>query len=238
MVSIFHGTVGVIIAIIFCVLPALIDHWALPQPPRTPAQVRASQKQWGNHNNDSRSSDRRGVSNYVLNYDDAVLADLKTRLQNWRPWHQSTPMNHSRNWSYGIGAEYMNDLVPYWADTYDWRAREKKLNDDGLKSTVIDGLNLVFQEYDGDKNTKRAILLLHGWPGSLIEFHKMIPILRQSSAQGFAIVCPSLPGYGFSSPPTHEGFNSVEMANTLHRLMAKLGYDEFIVHGGDWVSEL
>jgi hypothetical protein len=220
-----RGSAVALLAVL-CALPAIIDHFLIPQPTRSPEEVRASQKRWGDE------EDTADVAPYVVQYDDKTLADLKTRLLNWRPWHESAPMNHSTNWSYGTGSDYMKELVPYWADKYDWRAQETKLNKIGLKSTTVDGLRLVFQEVTNSKET--AILLLHGWPGSIIEFHKMLPILASSNAQDYSIVVPCLPGYGFSSAPTVEGYNTVEMANTLHRLMAKLGYSNFIVHGGDW----
>lgn len=143
-------------------------------------------------------------------------------------------MEHSSNWSYGIDASYMRSLVSYWLETYDWRIHEKKFNDIGLKSTTVDGLRLVFHEVNGGKD--KAILLLHGWPGSILEFHEVISKFKASVAEEYSIICPSLPGYGFSSPPTTEGYSAVEVSLTFHRLMAKLHYRRFIVQGGDYGS--
>lgn len=143
-----------------------------------------------------------------------------------------------------------SDLYPildYWEQAFNWRVHEQKLNALGLHALTVDGLQVVFHHVRApvdssvanEDGTRRAILLLHGWPGSIFEFHPMMELLAAHQqpggvAAGFDLVVPCLPGYGFSSAPTREGYETLAMARTFHRLMQRLGYGHFVVHGGDW----
>ncbi|KAL7552033.1 hypothetical protein ACHAWF_015238 [Thalassiosira exigua] len=101
---------------------------------------------------------------------------------------------------------------------------------------MVDGL-IVRMNYLRRGDGNKAISLLHGWPGSILEFHKFIQLMQQrKDLDEYSIVCPSLPGYGFSTAPTVEGYNTVAMARTMIRLMKKLGHRRYIVQGGDWGS--
>mmetsp|Transcript_10455 Transcript_10455/g.22767 ORF Transcript_10455/g.22767 Transcript_10455/m.22767 type:complete len:343 (-) Transcript_10455:136-1164(-) len=130
----------------------------------------------------------------------------------------------------------MAKLVDEWRDDYDWGKYEAQLNTVGLSETVVDGL-IIRMHHIQRGSGKKAILLLHGWPGSIWEFNKFIPLMQnQTTLDEYGIVCPSLPGYGFSGAPNIEGYNTVAMAGTMKRLMEKLGYESYVVQGGDWGS--
>lgn len=130
----------------------------------------------------------------------------------------------------------MTKMSHHWLNDYDWRKYEAQINAVGLSETVVDGLEIRMYNIRRGGG-KKAILLLHGWPGSIWEFNKFIQMMQSEKAlDEYSIVCPSLPGYGFSSAPAVEGYNVVAMAGTMQRLMTKLGYEQYIIQAGDWGS--
>jgi pimeloyl-ACP methyl ester carboxylesterase len=158
---------------------------------------------------------------------DAALADLTTRLHNTR-WPEPEPVD---DWSQGIPLSYTRDLAAYWADGYDWRARETALNRFDQFTTEIDGLDIHFIHQRSPRSDAFPLLLTHGWPGSVVEFHKVIEPL---TAAGFDVVCPSLPGFGFSGKPSGTGWNIERIARAWDTLMVRLSYPRFGAQGGDW----
>ncbi|KAF9041668.1 Alpha/Beta hydrolase protein [Panaeolus papilionaceus] len=147
-------------------------------------------------------------------------------------------------WDYGVPLADIKRLVARWKDGYDWRAAEKELNEElpQFKRVIsVDGHGELGIHYVHQKSTvKNAIPLLfvHGWPGSFIEVRKILPLLIAASPDGsfpsFHVVAPSLPGFGFSDAPTRSGFGAEQYAETCHKLMLSLGYDEYVMQGGDW----
>jgi len=129
-----------------------------------------------------------------------------------------------------------------WLNKYDWRAREKLLNKYPQFKTSIQGIDVHFQHVKSSNNGKykktRPLLLLHGWPGSFVEFQKVIPELidPKNSDINFELIIPSLPGYGFSEAPHRPGLGAIEMAQLFKNLMIRLGHKKFYAHGGDWGS--
>ena len=149
---------------------------------------------------------------------DEVLDDLRDRLRRTR-WPAAVA---GVGWDRGTDPAYLRDLVAYWADGFDWRAQEARIN--ALPHVKADGLHFVHQPGDG-----LPILLLHGWPDSFLRYEKVLPLLA-----GHPVVVPSLPGYGFSDPPTEPGRSSRgAMAVRLAELMASLGHSRYAVSGGD-----
>ena len=126
---------------------------------------------------------------------DDVLTDLKDRLQRTR-WPEAECVD---DWSQGIPLAYTRELADYWANEYDWRAREATLNRFDQFTTDIDGLPIHFIHQRCTRADAFPLIITHGWPGSIVEFHKVIEPLNDA---GFDVVCPSLPGYGFSGKPT------------------------------------
>ncbi|OBI83326.1 epoxide hydrolase family protein [Mycobacterium sp. E740] len=158
---------------------------------------------------------------------DADLTDLQDRLHRTR-WPEAECVD---DWSQGIPLAYTRELAEYWADEYDWRAREQALNRFDQFVTEIDGLDIHFIHQRSSQPDAFPILITHGWPGSVVEFGKVIEPLTE---RGFDVVCPSLPGYGFSGKPTRTGWGVERIAAAWHTLMGRLGYDRYGAQGGDW----
>lgn len=158
---------------------------------------------------------------------DTSLADLQGRLRNTR-WPEPEPVD---DWSQGIPLSYTRELAAYWADGYDWRARETALNRFDQFTTEIEGLQIHFIHQRSPHNDAFPLIITHGWPGSVVEFQKVIGPLNDA---GFDVVCPSLPGFGFSGKPTHTGWGVERIASAWDTLMVRLGYNRFGAQGGDW----
>ncbi len=174
---------------------------------------------------------------------DDELDDLRRRLAATR-WPDPETVD---DWSQGIPLSYLRDLCAYWADGYDWRAREARLNEFPQFTTPIgvDGcepVDIHFLHVRSPHDDAMPLVLTHGWPGSIAEFQDVIGPLTDPTAHGgdaadaFHVVCPSLPGYGFSGKPTEPGWGVARIAAAWGELMARLGYDRFAAQGGDWGS--
>ncbi len=143
-------------------------------------------------------------------------------------------------WAYGTERAYLQELVGYWADGFDWRARERELNAIPQFCATVDGIGLHFVHQRGVGPDPLPIVLTHGWPSTFFEWHKVIGPLADPAAHGgdprdvFHVVAPSLPGYGFSDIPRERGMTPRRIANAWTHLMADLGYDRFAAHGCDW----
>ncbi|RIQ22265.1 epoxide hydrolase family protein [Jiangella rhizosphaerae] len=155
----------------------------------------------------------------------ADLADLRERLANTR-WPVEVA---GTGWERGVPRGYLKELAAYWRDGFDWRAQERALNAYPQFATTIDGANVHFLHVRSDGADSLPLLLLHGWPGSFVEFLDVIPLLTGE----FHLVIPSLPGYGFSGPLTEAGWTDGRAAAALAALMDRLGYDRYGVQGGD-----
>jgi pimeloyl-ACP methyl ester carboxylesterase len=135
----------------------------------------------------------------------------------------------------------MKELVDYWRTRYDWRAHEARLNRLRHFAVDVDGIDLHFIHEPGVGPAPMPLLLSHGWPGSIVEFERILPMLTDPArfggdpADAFTVVAPSLPGYGFSFRPNQPRFAVEEIADTFARLMTDvLGYRRFAAQGGDW----
>jgi hypothetical protein len=176
------------------------------------------------------------IKPFKIAVDDAVLRDLKDRLGRTR-WPDQID---GTGWEYGVPLDYMKKLVGYWRTEYDWRAQEKKLNQFDQFVTKIDGIDIHFIHVRSKEKTALPLVIVHGWPGSVVEFHKIIGPLTDPVAHGgkaedaFHVVCPTLPGFGFSGKPKERGWSSQRMAEVIAKLMTRLGYDRYGAQGGDW----
>ncbi|KAL0061312.1 hypothetical protein AAF712_011890 [Marasmius tenuissimus] len=144
-------------------------------------------------------------------------------------------------WDYGAPLGDMKRLVARWKDGYDWRRYEKELNDELPQFTrdiEVDGFGVLNVHYVHKKSEAKGaipLLFVHGWPGSFIEVRKILPLLTAGKpGPSFDVVALSLPGYGFSEGPKKKGFDLTKYAQTGHKLMLALGYDEYVTQGGDW----
>ena len=178
------------------------------------------------------------IREFRVEVSDDELADLKNRLANTRFPEAETP----EDWSQGVPLGYAQELVEYWRSEYDWRAREAYHNRFPQFKTNIDGLDIHFIHARSDVEGARPLLITHGWPGSVVEFHKVIePLIDPLSHGGaaedaFHIICPSLPGYGFSDKPSETGWGVEKIAEAWNTLMLRLGYEQYLAQGGDWGS--
>ena len=157
-----------------------------------------------------------GAKPFRVSLPESFLADLRERLDRTR-WPDEIP---GSGWSYGTSLSYARELAAYWKDEYDWRAQEARLNAFEQYSVPLKGIDLRFIHERGVGDDPVPILLLHGWPSSVWEFHKVIPLLTGNNERGgFSAVVPSLPGYGFSFRPFQDRFGLVDCADALSELM-------------------
>jgi len=167
---------------------------------------------------------------------EAELRDLRERLRRTR-WPERETVG---DFSQGVPLAYMRALCEYWADGYDWRATEARLNALPQFRTEIDALGIHFLHLRSPHPGALPLVLTHGWPGSVVEFEKAVGPLCDPTAHGgdaadaFHVVCPSLPGYGFSDKPTEPGWGVERIAGAWAQLMARLGYERYGAAGSDW----
>ncbi|MGH7535966.1 MAG: epoxide hydrolase family protein, partial [Gemmatimonadales bacterium] len=166
-----------------------------------------------------------------------VLEDLRGRLRRTR-WPALVP---GTGWLEGTDAGYLHDLVAYWERGFDWRVQEAGLNRWPHYRAEIQGQLIHFIHQRGSGSRPFPVIITHGWPGSFMEMLELIPRLTDPArfggdpADGFDVIVPSLPGYGFSAPPAAPGMHPGKVAELWHRLMVDgLGYQRFGVQGGDW----
>jgi epoxide hydrolase len=178
------------------------------------------------------------ISSFSIDTPVSVLDDLKSRLGLTRWPDKETP----DDWSQGIPLSYMKELHQYWLTEYDWKSREKLLNQWAGYKTEIDGLGIHFLHIRSPVEDARPLILTHGWPGSIVEFQKVIGPLTDPAAHGgtaadaFHLICPTLPGFGYSDKPADPGWGIEKIATAWNTLMLNLGYDTYYAQGGDWGS--
>ena len=157
------------------------------------------------------------IEKFEIRVDDAELDDLKQRLERTR-WPDQIP---GSGWGYGTDLAYLQELCAYWCEEFDWRAQEALLNRFEHYRTQIDGENLHFLHARSSVEAALPLVITHGWPGSVFEFYKIIGPLTDPEAHGgsaqdaFHVVCPSMPGYGFSGPTTQPGWDVRRVAEIV-----------------------
>lgn len=183
------------------------------------------------------------IRSFHINIPEEAMADLRRRINATR-WPEKELVADPAQ---GVQLATMQKLARYWANDYDWGKCEAKLNALPMFVTTIDGLDIQFIWVRSKNPNALPMILTHGWPGSILEFVKVIGPLTDPTAYGgqagdaFDVVIPSMPGYGFSSKPTTTGWDPDHIARAWTVLMKRLGYTKFVAQGGDWgdaVSEL
>lgn len=179
------------------------------------------------------------VTPFRIDVPQTALEDLAERLRHVR-WPDEVP---GAGWSRGVPLDYLQAVVTYWRDEFDWRVREAELNAFAHFKSASDGLHFIHERGKGPNPT--PLLLLHGWPDSFYRMIKVIPMLTDPARFGgdpddaFDVIVPSLPGYGFSDAPGAGDSGIADTAPKLLRLMTDdLGYERFGVAGGDGGSPL
>src|SRR6476659_7178709 len=176
-----------------------------------------------------------GIRPFHLEISDDELTELRRRSTATR-W-PSTELVTDR--SQGVQLAPLQKLARYWATDYDWRKAEAKLNALPQFTTEIDGVDIHFIHVRSEHENALPLIMTHGWPGSVIELLETVGPLTNPTAHGgraedaFAVVLPSLPGYGFSGEPTELGWNVGRIAQAWAELMRRLGYTRYVAQGGD-----
>jgi pimeloyl-ACP methyl ester carboxylesterase len=180
------------------------------------------------------------ISPFRVDVPQADLDDLRERLLRTR-WPEELP---GVGWDYGVPVGYLRELAAYWADGYDWRAQEARLNSFPQFTTTIDDQRIHFLHVRSAEPDAVPLILTHGWPGSVVEFLDLVGPLTDPAAHGgdrhdaFHVVVPSIPGYGFSGPTKDTGWNVPRIAAAFAELMHRLSYDRYGAQGGDWGSAI
>jgi pimeloyl-ACP methyl ester carboxylesterase len=175
------------------------------------------------------------ITAFQINIPRKRLDDLRRRLADTR-WPGELP---GAGWESGVPLGYLKDLADYWRTGYDWRVHEARLNEFPQFTTVIDGQSLHFLHVRSPEPGALPLILTHGWPGSVVEFIRIIGPLTDPARYGgdpadaFHVVAPSLPGFGFSSPLAAPGWNTRRVARAWAELMKRLGYHRYGAQGGD-----
>ena len=178
------------------------------------------------------------VKKFRIKVQKSALTDLKRRLSNVR-WPERETVG---GWSQGIPLSYMRELGDYWRDEYDWNRCQEQLNSLPQFITEIDGLDIHFLHIRSPHKNAMPMVMTHGWPGSILEFMKVIGPLSDPEAFGgkgedaFHLVIPTLPGFGWSGKPELPGWGIEHIGRAWGQLMARLGYKKWVAQGGDWGS--
>ena len=178
------------------------------------------------------------IREFSIAVSDQAMNDLNLRLSLSRIPDQLENVS----WEYGTDRLFLLSLLDYWQNDFDWRAQEAMLNGFDQYKTIIDGLDIHFIHQRSPHPNAIPLLLVHGWPGSIAEFHKIIGPLADPTSYGgsatdaFHVIAPSLPGFGFSEKPATSGYNPERMAHLFVALMERLDYSNYGLQGGDWGS--
>ncbi|MFF9125394.1 epoxide hydrolase family protein [Streptomyces sp. NPDC014889] len=177
-----------------------------------------------------------GIRPFRLSVPQSDLDDLNDRLDRTR-WPDELP---GAGWDHGVPVDYLRELVGYWRHDYDWRAAEARLNQWPQFTTTIDGANVHFAHVRSPEPDATALVVTHGWPGSIVEFLDIVGPLTDPAAHGgdpadaFHLVLPTIPGFGLSGPTTERGWEAGRVADAWAELMRRIGYERFGAQGGDW----
>jgi len=176
------------------------------------------------------------IKPFKLNVSDSILKEIYNKVKHY-PWHE---MPNDKGWAYGTNLEYMKEISNYWITEFNWQKHEGEINKFSNFKTDIDGIEIHFIQEKGSSSKSTPLLLMHGWPGSILEFLHIIEKLAHPEKFGgkkedaFDVIVPSLPGFGFSSRPSRP-IGPRKMAEILNKLMIKnLGYKDYLAQGGDW----
>ena len=180
------------------------------------------------------------IKPFKIKISDEELEDLNKRLAATR-WPEKETV---KDWSQGVPLSYIKEICDYWVNEYDWKSREEYYNTFTQFITDVDGIDIHFIHIKSPHKEAKPLIISHGWPGSIVEFHKIInPLIDPVSHGGkaedaFHIVCPTLPGYGFSGKPSQPGTGVEKIAELWDLLMSKIGYNKYFAQGGDWVAAI
>ena len=176
------------------------------------------------------------IKPFKLDIPDKALQEIYTKVKNYQ-WHE---IPEDGGWEYGTNLEYMKEISSYWVKDFDWRKHETEINKFSNFTTVVEDIEIHFIHEKGSGSNPTPLLLMHGWPGSIVEFLHIIEKLAHPEKFGgniedaFDVIVPSLPGFGFSGKPS-KPIGPRKMAAILNKLMVEnLEYKIYLAQGGDW----
>ena len=176
------------------------------------------------------------IKPFTVSVPDSTLEEIYNKIKNY-PWKE---MPNLDGWEYGSNLNYMKDFSKYWISNFDWKKQESEINKFSNFITNVDDIDIHFIKEKGSGLNPMPLLMLHGWPGSIVEFLHIIEKLAHPERFGgkeedaFDVIVPSLPGFGFSGCPLHP-IGPRKMAEIFNKLMTKnLGYKNYLSQGGDW----
>ncbi|MFI7525850.1 epoxide hydrolase family protein [Nocardia salmonicida] len=174
-------------------------------------------------------TENNALTPFHIDIPQADVDDLRDRLARTR-WPIPVPGRDDRaDFSRGIPLGYLRELAEYWRDGFDWRAQEAKLNEHEQFTTVVDGQTFHIVHARSANPEATPLILNHGWPGSFVEYQRLIPLLTDD----FHVVVPALPGFGFSTPLSGTGWELARTTEAYAEIMTRLGYERFAAHGTD-----
>lgn len=185
---------------------------------------------------ESKLANNAPITPFEIAIPQSAIDDLKRRLSATRMPDQLA----GTSWEYGTDSSYLAELLDYWQNDFDWRQQESELNQFDQYKTEIDGLAMHFIHQRSENPDAIPLMIVHGWPGSVAEFTKIIGPLTDPTAHGgsaadsYHVIAPSLPGFGFSERPNEPGYSPERIAHILAGLMERLGYERYAIAGGDW----
>ncbi|NXL88749.1 HYEP hydrolase, partial [Alectura lathami] len=200
---------------------------------------------WGAGEKPLNAYEDESIRPFRIEASDKDIEDLHRRLDQAR----YTPPLEGAAFHYGFNSNYLQKVVAYWRNQFDWHKQVQILNKYPHFHTTIEGIDIHFihvkPSYVPHGQAVQPLLMVHGWPGSFYEFYKIIPLLTDPAKHGlesgdvvFEVICPSIPGYGFSGAPRQKGFDTLATARIFHKLMKRLGFKKYYVQGGDWGSRI
>ena len=176
------------------------------------------------------------IKPFKINIPDKELEEIYTKVKNY-PWHE---MPDDGGWKYGSNLDYMKEISSQWVNDFDWKKHEAEINKFSNYTTIVDDIEMHFIHEKGSGSNPTPLLLMHGWPGSVVEFLHIIEKLAHPEKFGgniedaFDVIVPSLPGFGFSGRPS-KPIGPRKIAAILNKLMTdNLKYKNYLAQGGDW----
>jgi microsomal epoxide hydrolase len=180
------------------------------------------------------------IKEFTVNIDEAELTNIKSQIAHY-PWPS---IENMEGWSYGTNKKYLKELCDYWLKEFDWKKHEQLINSFKNYKTNVDGIDVHFIKEEGSGENPKTLLLMHGWPGSIVEFLEIIKPLAHPEKFGgniddaFTVIAPSLPGFGFSGAPK-KPIGPRKIAEILNKMMIEnLSYENYFAQGGDWGSTI
>ncbi|NXX46508.1 HYEP hydrolase, partial [Tricholaema leucomelas] len=227
---------GIMLLEVFLVLGTVIIYFLLSRK-KEETFLPLKEGWWGKGQRDTEEDTT--IRPFKVETTEEELSDLFRRLDQAR---FTEPLENSC-FHYGTNSKYLRKVVSYWKNQFNWKKQVEVLNKYPQFKTKIQGIDVHFVHVKPPRlpegQSAKPLLMVHGWPGSFYEFYKIIPLLTDPASHGlsdehiFEVICPSIPGYGFSEAPHKKGFDSVSAASVFYELMLRLGFKEFYTQGGD-----